>query len=88
MTHNPPNAQSIIVIAAVIAIVSVIYWRVTLRLAAIAILALTIYGAAVVAQSMTQPARAHHAIVVHQGKSRHQRAIQRSHGHRGLGSLP
>lgn len=81
MAHDPPSAQTIIVIAVLIASVCVICWRMTLRLAAIAILALTIYGAAVVVEGLTHAERVDHATVVRHREFRYPKAIRLPHSH-------
>lgn len=75
MKQDPQNIQSIIVIIVVIATLCVIYWRLTLRLAAIVILATAIYGGVLIANGIRQaetphPSVAHHSSVSGAPRSR------------------
>ena len=42
---DPPDIQSVTVVAVIVASLCVIYWRIALRLVAVALIALAIYGA-------------------------------------------
>ena len=68
MKQDPQHIQPIIVIILFIASLCVIYWRLALRLAAIAILVLAIYGGVLVADGIRHQTGMHHQSVVHHGR--------------------
>jgi hypothetical protein len=45
MTNHPQDIQTVTVLALLIASLCIIYWRITLRLIAMAVIALAVYGA-------------------------------------------
>lgn len=55
--NQPQDIQTVTVLAVLIASLCIIYWRVTLRLIAIAVIALAIYGAVLALHGLHQPGR-------------------------------
>ena len=52
MPGSPQDFSSVIILAVLIATVCVIYWRITLRIIAIVIISLAIYGAVLIIEGL------------------------------------
>ena len=55
MPNHPQDIQTVTVLAVLIASLCIIYWRITLRLIAIAVIALAIYGAVLALYGLHHP---------------------------------
>ena len=54
---HPPDIQAIVILAVLIGSLCVIYWLIALRLLAIAVIALAIFGAVLVIYGLHHPVR-------------------------------
>jgi hypothetical protein len=58
---NPPNPQAAIaIVIAVAAFISVVYWRIAIRVILVAVIALAVYGAVIGLHGMSSLLSAHH----------------------------